>query len=143
MITRKHIGDVVRRGMPRLEMKLEAGVAVVSSMLGRFTREPQFQCATKDVSVEGMKLVSDIPIPERKVVKLWVTLPGDGGVDKNLELHGRVRWALIEAATGRFLAGIHLAAFPRSAVAVWAMAIGERVREQFSIPINQPVPVVL
>ena len=142
MITRKHIGDVVRRRMPRLEMRLEAGVAVVARLVGRVAGVPQFQCATKDVSVEGMRLVSDTPIPEGRAVRLWVTLPNDEG-GKTLELNGWVRWALNEATTGRFLAGVHLAGSPRSSVAAWAGAIGERIREHFSNPVNQPSPVVL
>ena len=141
MIIRRHIEKVARRRMPRLEMKLEAGVAVVAKMLGRLSWNPQFYCATRDVSVRGMKLVSDRRIPERKVVRLWVTLPEHEG--KTLKLNGRVRWASIEAATGRFLAGIHLDAFPRSTVAAWAGAIGERIREHISNPVNQPSPVIL
>ena len=116
-------------------MRLGAGVAVVSRLLGRFAGKSQFQCAIRDVSVDGMRLVSDRPIPEHNAVKLWVAMPDEG---QTLELNGSVRWASNDGETGKFLSGIHLDAFPSSSLAVWAGSIRGRVREHFINPIRQP-----
>ena len=141
MIIRRHIEEVARRRMPRLEMRLDAGVAVVGRTLGRSAGKPKLECVIRDISEEGMGLVSDSRIPERKVVKLRVALPEHGG--KTMGLNGRVRWAYMDPGTGRFFAGIQLDALPRHSKAVWARAIRERIREHFSNPVNQLSPVVL
>jgi hypothetical protein len=121
----------------RIEMEIPAGVAVVSSFLGHFIRRPQFRCVTKDVSVRGMKLVSDHPIPEGATVKLWVTGP-DAGKTATWSLRGRVCWAITQSKGARFLAGIRLDDQPAAAMAVWTEAIREQIREHF----RSPVPVV-
>ena len=141
MIIRKYIENVARRRMPRLEMKLEAGVAVVANVVGRFAGKPQLECVTRDVSVEGMKLLTGRRLPEGKAVRVWVKLPIDEG-GKTLELNGRVRWAYAQNTAG-FLAGIHLDGHPMHSMAAWARAIGERIREHVSNPVNQPSPVIL
>ena len=118
-----------------MEMRLGAGLSLVSRLIGRFAGKPEFQCATRDVSVDGMRLVSDRQIPERTAVKLWVTMPDDEG--KTLELDGWVRWTSNDGTTGKFLSGIRLDTFPSSSMAGWARAIRERIREHFINPIQQ------
>ena len=107
-----------------------AGISIVSGILDRFVRKPQFRCVTRDVSLRGMKLLSERPIPEGASVKLWVTLP-DEGKDKDLTLRGRVCWATAQSVAGKFFAGVSLDARPGRAMAVWMEKIREKIRKNF------------
>jgi len=102
----------------------------MAGMLDRFVRKPAIHCFTRDVSVQGLKLLSDRPIPEGAAVKLWVTLP-EAGTTEPLTLWGRVCWAAEQTGGAGFLAGIRLEAKPERYVRVWQETIRERIRAQF------------
>lgn len=107
-----------------------AGFSLVSGVLSCFVWEPQFQCVTRDVSLRGMKLLSDRPIPEGASVKLWVTLP-DEGKDEDLTLRGRVCWSTAQSVAGKFFAGVSLDVRHGRSVAVWTEKIRAKIRENF------------
>jgi len=130
---------VENRTHRRLEMKLSAGVAIVSSILGFLAWKPEFQCRTQDASAQGMKLFSNRPIPEGSDVKLWVSVPNDTR-KKALKLRGRVCWAASHDVRGAFLAGVCLASQPARSVTAWKKLIYERVRKDYRDPI--PVGVI-
>ena len=117
-------------------MKLSAGVAIVSNILGFLVWKPQFQCRTQDASAQGLKLFSNRPIPEGSDVKLWVSVPDDTR-KKALRLRGRVCWAAAQDDRGEFLAGVCLDPQPAPSVTVWKKLIYERVRKDY----RDPMPV--
>ena len=121
---------VENRTHRRLEIQMAAGIAVVSGFFGRFIRRPMIQCLIRDVSVQGLKLFVDRPIPEGVALKLWVTLPEDTK-NEPLHLRGRVCWAAAQSGGGGYLAGIRLEAKPGRGVSVWQETIRERIRAQF------------
>ena len=110
-------------------MELLAGISIVSGILGHVCK-PQFHCVTRDVSLRGMKLLSDRSIPEGASVKLWVTLP-DEGKDKDLTLRGRVCWSTARSVAGKFFAGVSLDTRPGSSGAMWMETIREKIRMTF------------
>lgn len=129
------IQHVENRTHRRLPLELIAGVAVSPGLLGFLVRKASFRCVTRDVSIQGIKLVADVPIPEGGAVKLWIKLP-DAGTRKDLRLRGRVCWTTAQSVAGEYFAGIRLEAQPRRSMAVWTEAIRERIREQFRNPVS-------
>lgn len=111
-------------------MEMAASVGVVSRFLDLFVRKPQFDCVTRDVSVQGMRLCSEQPIPDGALLNVWVALPDDE-TSRALRLRGRVCWAAAGSVAGEFLAGIRLDAHPETAMAVWTDRIRDRIRERF------------
>lgn len=127
---------IEHRTRRRLEANLLTGVSVLSNPMYFLVTQPQFHCQTLDVSVRGMKLLADRPLPEGAEVKLWVKLNDDDPV-KDVKLRGRVCWATGDQhATGKFLAGIRLDAHPSPSAAVWSASIYEWIRKQYC-----PAPV--
>lgn len=101
----------------------------MSSVLDHLILKPQFQCRTRDVSVQGMKVVLDRPLPEGADVKLWITLPDAG--ESELKLRGRVCWAKTPSVTGEWLAGIRLDHSSTQPDGIWAKTIRSRIREHY------------
>ena len=107
-----------------------AGVSLVSGFLGDFIRKPQYECFTRDVSVQGMKVVSGRPLPKGADVRLWVTLPDDG-IGSALQLRGRVCWAKAPGVTGEWHAGIRLDNHSGHPDGVWANTIRGKIRAHY------------
>lgn len=115
----------------RIELRMGAGVSVVSGFLGDLIRKPQFECFTRDVSVQGMKVVSGRPLPEGADVRLWITLPGEG-VGSAVQLRGKVCWAKAPSGVTReWHAGIRLDNQSGHPDGVWANTIRGKIRAHY------------
>jgi hypothetical protein len=118
-----------------MEMEIPVGIVVVSKFRDLFIRKPRMQCMIKDVSIQGMKLSTDQPIPEGAVVNLWVTVPANG-LSRAVKLRGRVCWTSAKSVASKFSAGICLDIHFGRSVAVWIEAMHARINDHFQSSIQ-------
>ncbi|MEI8140012.1 MAG: PilZ domain-containing protein [bacterium] len=121
---------VENRTHRRMVMEIPVGVVVVSKFRDLFIRKPRMQCMIEDVSIQGMKLATDQPIPEGAVVNLWVNLPVNG-LSQAMKLRGRVCWTSTKSIASKFSAGVCLDVHFGRSVEVWIQAVRARINDHF------------
>ena len=88
-------------------------------------------CTVRDVSVCGLQLVTERPLPIGSGLSLLVNLPDAGGT-RPLKLWGDVRWSNTREGDGLCSVGIRLRDRPERFVKVWRDIVRAKIRRHFA-----------
>jgi hypothetical protein len=106
----------------RVAADLSIGLAITSKLSLFSPRKPQFEAHVHEVSVPGMQIDAPLNLEPGSKVVLWISVAPSELTDKpiRMKMKGQVVWCKQhDTEEGRFVAGIHLRAYPNHSFATW------------------------
>lgn len=100
-------------------------VTVLSSPDVPELRNKVFFCSTRDLSVGGLRLRMQVPVPPASILGLLVAMSDPIGAFRHI---GRVAWTRRLPEGAAFAVGVEFTDTPRATRMAWRDAVGRRLR---------------
>jgi hypothetical protein len=120
--------DDNRRIGHRIHANAPIKVAIQNKHFWDFLFQRTFSATLADISVQGMQLATDRPIPSGTILKLWVPVEYKMKT-YNLILRGEVMWSKPGLEKRAYLAGLKLMDFSSPAMQIWAASTLDEIRD--------------
>jgi hypothetical protein len=119
-----------KRRQKRFAKEVPVEVKVVSCPGNPALRRQRYRCMTRDASICGLQIQSEVLLPPGTVLTIWVEVETDKET-YTLELTGDVKWSNQFPQAG-CVAGIYLRDRPRGDMQLWMDTMSEELKRRFA-----------